>query len=132
MSFLQLRSKHRPLQLNSFPTVTTQAASSVSSTTATGNGTLINTGGSAITALGVVWSSVTTNPTLADSSAASGSTTVGAFTASITGLTGSTTYYYRAYATNATGTTYGDMLTFTTTSAATTYQVTWMMMGMGM
>ena|SRR5258706_9073554 len=114
MSFFQLRTLHRPLQLSGFPTVTTQAATSVSGTSATGNGTLVNLGGSAVTATGFVWSSSTTNPTLADSSVSSGSTTVGTFTASITGLSGTTTYYYRAYATNAIGTAYGDMLTFTT------------------
>lgn len=130
MSFLQLRTKYNQLGLLSLPTVTTQAASSLAGTTATGNGTLVNTGGSAVTVDGVVWSSVTTNPTLSDSSASSGGTAIGAFTASITGLTGSTLYYYRAYATNAIGTGYGDMLTFTTT--ATGYQVTLMMMGMGM
>lgn len=132
MSFLQLRTKRQDLQRLSFPTVTTQAASSVTGTTATGNGTLVNTGGSAVTVTGVVWSSSTTNPTLADSSAASGSTSVGTFTASITGLSGSTTYYYRAYATNAIGTGYGDTVMFTTGAAATTYNNMFMLMGMGM
>ena len=41
----------------------------------------------------------------------------GTFTSNITGLTASTMYYVRAYATNGTGTAYGDEFSFTTLSS---------------
>ena len=56
----------------------------------------------------------------------SGSSTSGTFTANLTGLNGSTTYYFRAYATNEAGTQYGTSKSFTTQAlgpceGATTY-----------
>lgn len=132
MSFTPLRSKYKQIQLLFFPTVTTQAASSITSTTVTGNGTVISDGGSADTVRGFVYSTSTINPTLSDSVITSGSG-AGVYTASITGLSSSTLYYYRAYATNAIGTNYGDSVIFTTSAGvATSYQATFMMMGMGM
>jgi phosphodiesterase/alkaline phosphatase D-like protein len=38
----------------------------------------------------------------------------GSFVSNLTGLTAGTTYYYRAYATNATGTVYGEERTVST------------------
>jgi len=69
-------------------------------------------GGATITARGIVYS-LTANPTLASSVITSGSG-AGTFTTTITGLTASTLYYVKAYATNATGTTYGTQSSFTT------------------
>lgn len=129
MSFLQLRSKRKDTDLLSFPTVTTQAASSITTTTADGNGTLVNTGGSAVTARGFVYSSSVTNPTLADSVATASGTSTGAFTQTITGLSLATTYYVRAYATNAIGTGYGDTVVFITLAAS--FSIPRMMTGMG-
>lgn len=94
------------------PTVTTQAVSSIGETTATGNGNVTDDGGATITERGVCWST-SPNPTTADSKATSAGTT-GAFSASMTGLTASTTYYVRAYAINSEGTSYGDQVSFTT------------------
>jgi len=45
---------------------------------------------------------------------AEGGTTTGVFTQAVTGLTPSTTYYFRGYAINATGTAYSADGTFTT------------------
>ena len=116
MSFLQLRSIVGKFVLLAFPTVITNAATNVQSGQADGNGNVTNAGGSAVTVRGFVWSSTTTNPTLSDSSVSSGSGT-GSFTATMSGLAGSTLYYYRAYATNSIGTAYGDMVNFTTSAA---------------
>ncbi|MBR5984075.1 MAG: hypothetical protein IK025_10215, partial [Bacteroidales bacterium] len=44
----------------------------------------------------------------------------GSFTKTLTGLSSSTTYYYKAYATNTAGTAYGDVMSFTTETSATT------------
>lgn len=118
MSFFQLRSPF--FQINSgvtFPTVTTQAITSITATSGDGNGTLVDIANSAITARGFVYSSTTTNPTLADSVAVEGGTSTGTFTKTISGLSSSTLYYVRAYATNAIGTAYGDMVSFTTSAA---------------
>src|SRR5690606_25434510 len=43
----------------------------------------------------------------------------GEFTVAVTGLTAATTYYYRAYATNGEGTSYGDEVSFTTEAGST-------------
>lgn len=118
MSFLQLRTQQQTLRTAFFPLVTTQAASSITSTSVGGNGTLVNAGASAVSARGFVYSSSTLNPTLADSVAIEGGTAIGAFTATISGLSNSTTYYIRAYATNAIGTGYGDVVIATTDAGA--------------
>lgn len=118
MSFLQLRGKRKDTDLLAFPTVTTQAVTSITSSSGDGNGTLVNAGGSAITARGFVYSTSTLNPTLSDSVSTEGGTTTGAFTKTISGLASTTTYYIRAYATNAIGTGYGDAVTFVTSAGA--------------
>lgn len=94
------------------PTVTTQAVSSIGETTATGNGNVTDDGGETITERGVCWNTGGT-PTTADSKSTSAGTT-GAFTASMTGLSGGVTYYVRAYAINSEGTSYGSEVSFTT------------------
>ena len=102
------------LNVLAIPTVTTQAVSGIGTTSATGNGTITDLGSSNPTAHGVCYSTLaipTTSDNVEDNGAAS---ITGAFTASLTGLTPNTTYYLRAYATNATGTAYGSEVTFTT------------------
>ena len=107
----------KPPQL---PTVTTQAASSVEATTATGNGNITDTGGQNATAWGVCYKT-SSGCTTADSVAAgSGTGGTGAFTASMTSLSPGTTYYIRAYATNSAGTSYGSEVTILTKPAAPT------------
>ncbi len=97
------------------PTVTTTAASGITSTTATSGGNVTSDGGSAVTARGVCWST-SQNPTVRGNHTSNGSGT-GSFTSSITGLTAGTTYYVRAYAINSVDTAYGNQITFTTTAA---------------
>jgi hypothetical protein len=102
---------------------TTQAVSSVSTLTATGNGTIVTIGSANATLRGVVWSTSSWgNPgnvapassNYGGKSEASGSFGVGAFTSSMTGLVSSTTYYVRAYSYNTWGYVYGDEVSFTT------------------
>jgi len=100
------------------PTVTTQAVSDITTTTATGNGNITDLGGTNPTAHGVVWNT-TGMPTLADNSTNEGGTsTIGTFTSNMTGLTPGTIYYVRAYATNDSGTTYGGQESFITLPTA--------------
>lgn len=90
----------------SVPTVTTQSASSVANTTATANGNITDAGAPAPTVRGFAWgTSATMNGDTATTTDTAGQPfSAGAFTGSLTGLVGNTTYYTRAYATNTTGT----------------------------
>ncbi len=99
--------------------LTTTEISNITATTATSGGNIADDGGFAITFRGVCWST-TNNPTISDSHTTDGSG-AGSFTSSITGLSEWTTYYIRSYATNETGTTYGQQLTFTANNPITDY-----------
>ena len=101
--------------VNQLPTVTTQAMSAITATTAAGGGNVTSDGGSPVTARGICWST-SVNSTLANSFTTDGSGT-GAFISNITGLLPSTTYYMRAYATNGVGTAYGNEVSYSTSSA---------------
>jgi len=94
------------------PTLTTEAVSDITETTATTGGNITDDGGSDITARGVCYST-SPNPTIDDNTTNDG-TGAGTFTSNLTGLTPDTTYYVRAYATNSEGTAYGDEVQFTT------------------
>jgi hypothetical protein len=96
----------------SMATLTTEAATAITQTTATTGGNITADGGSAVTARGVVYAT-TSNPTLGDQVVNSGNGT-GAFAANLTGLDPGMTYYVRAFATNAAGTAYGDEVSFDT------------------
>jgi len=94
------------------PMVSTASVSDISRSSAVVSGIVLDDGGSEVVARGVCWST-TSLPTLLNSSVTAGSGT-GSFSAKITGLNGSTTYYARAYATNSQFTNYGDEIMFTT------------------
>lgn len=99
------------------PIVTTSSVTDVTSSTASSGGEVTDDQGGAVTVRGVCWSE-TTAPTTADDCTEDG-TGEGVFTSEVTGLTQGTTYYLRAYATNASGTTYGSEQTFTTDADTT-------------
>jgi hypothetical protein len=101
------------------PTVTTQAADQIATTSIRGNGNITDTGGENCTRRGFCYKEGTTgDPTTSDSVAYDdGSFGTGAFTKSITGLTGNTSYRVRAYATNSDGTGYGETVQVTTIKA---------------
>lgn len=105
----------------SAPVMLTGSATNVISTTATVAGSIVNNGGSAVTASGVVIST-SPSPTIGGigviDSATNPLVANGSFSINLTGLSTSTTYYYRAYAVNAIGTSYGADSTFTTTAGA--------------
>ncbi len=103
------------------PTVSaTTSISSVNTTIAQSGGTITaDNGAQGITARGVCWST-SANPTIASSKTTDG-TGSGTYSSSLTSLTANTTYYVRAYATNAVGTTYGSQVSFTTRSSRIYY-----------
>jgi uncharacterized protein (TIGR02145 family) len=87
-------------------------------TTASSGGIITDNGGSTVTARGVVWNTTGT-PTISDSRTTDGSGT-GSYVSNMTALSPSTIYHVRAYATNSTGTVYGNQQTFTTTATSQT------------
>jgi len=99
------------------PVVTTTTPSTnVTSSGAVTAGNVTYDGGETVTERGICFAN-TSSPTTADNKVVSGSGT-GVFTSAISGLYPSTTYYYRAYAINENGTSYGTVHSFTTLSAA--------------
>lgn len=99
------------------PIVQTTEVSSITATSAESGGTVTDDQGSAVTARGVCVST-TTNPTTADTCTTDGSGE-GSYSSSLSGLSSSTLYYVRAYATNSVGTSYGSERSFTTGAGAT-------------
>ena len=98
--------------LAAIPTITTEAASAITQTTAMSGGNITSNGGSAIISSGICWST-SHNPSIAGSYSSDGAAN-GSFTSSMMGLLPNTLYYIRAYATNSLGTSYSNELSFTT------------------
>jgi hypothetical protein len=86
------------------PTVTTGILTSISGTLVQAGGNVVYEGGSSVTARGVVWGT-SINPTIGGNSTTNGSGT-GSYTSYASG-TNLQTLYFRAYATNSNGTSYG-------------------------
>jgi len=99
---------HAPIK----PSVSTGSVTNITTTTATCSGNVTSDGKATVAARGVCWST-SENPTVANSKTTNGDGQ-GTFTSYITGLYPNTTYYVRAYATNAQGTAYGEQRAFTT------------------
>lgn len=95
--------------------LTTKAVTDISLSSARSGGEIDNDGGSPVTAKGICWGT-TENPTI-DNSHTTDGTGTGGFISSMSGLSGGTTYYVRAYAINGNGTAYGNQVTFTTPEA---------------
>lgn len=102
--------------LFSLPIISTTSVTDIVETTASSGGNISNDGNAFVTKRGVCWNT-SPNPTTADNKTVDGSSK-GEFTSKIIGLTGSTVYYLRAYATNAAGTVYGEEVSFTTLATA--------------
>jgi uncharacterized protein (TIGR02145 family) len=94
--------------------VLTNPVTSIFSNRATTGGVINSDGGSPVTARGVVYGN-SQNPTLSDNLTTNGAG-IGSFSSSLTSILPLTGYYVRAYATNSNGTTYGNQVTFSTSS----------------
>ncbi len=113
-----------------YPVLTTTKATDVSDLSATSGGSVSFNGGTTVIQRGVCWG-INTFPTILDNKTTDGLGN-GNFTSSISGLTAGTTYYIRSYATNKTGTGYGNqdtikthtIPTLTTLTAQATSQTT--------
>ena len=96
------------------PTVSTAAVSDTTTTSALCGGEIVSDGGADLMARGVCWSTQP-NPTLTNNLGfTNDGFCTGTFSSELTGLTSGTTYYVRAYATNGMGTSYGEVISFTT------------------
>ncbi|MGJ7031021.1 M64 family metallopeptidase [Niabella hirudinis] len=95
------------------PVLTTEAVSNISFRTATFGGNITNAGTPAYTERGVCYST-SPNPTIGNNKKTVAGNGMGVFNIGVTGLTENTVYYVRAYATNSTGTVYGEQVSFKT------------------
>ena len=98
------------LTVTGTPTVSTSAVSLITTTGAATGGNVTSDGGASVTARGVAYGTEQ-NPTTTNSATSDGTGT-GVFASTLTGLTASTLYFVRAYATNSVGTAYGNEVSF--------------------
>ena len=98
---------------NAFEVITSQV-NYYSNDSASSGGEVVADGGSSVIARGVVWD-VNPDPII-DGDKTTDGIGSGTFTSELTNLTESTTYYYRAYATNSNKTVYGSTYSFQTLS----------------
>lgn len=91
------------------PLVTTMSPSIINAKSAVGGGNVTSDSGTMVTERGVCWA-LTANPTIQDAHTHDGSGT-GRYTSRMTGLKPAERYHVRAYATNSSGTAYGEDVT---------------------
>ena len=93
------------------------------------NGNMTSTGNATVTDKGFVYSSSDSTPTIGEFNVTkvtphpSTFNTTGSYSRSVTGLSASTSYYFRAYATNSVGTSYGAVQTQATSASYVTRYV---------
>lgn len=105
MLFIFMNSCEMPVDPAILPKVTTVEVTHVTIGSAQSGGDITSDGGSSVIERGVCWSTVP-NPTIINDKTSDGGG-IGTFSSNITDLTDNTTYFIRAYATNANGTSYG-------------------------
>jgi hypothetical protein len=98
------------------PSVTTNTATSITTTSMTIRGNVTSDGGGTITERGFYFGTNSASPTNNTKYTVSGTT--GAYSRSMTGLSSGTTYYWWAFATNSAGTTYGSRVNAATSLPA--------------
>jgi uncharacterized protein (TIGR02145 family) len=96
-----------------YPTVSTTSINGITSNSAILIGNVTSDGGAGVLERGFVYDTIV-NPTISSFSILSGAG-IGAFADTLFGLNPETNYYVRAYATNSVGTSYGNLIFFTTT-----------------
>ena len=99
--------------------VSTGAVSNITFTSADIAAVVTSTGNTPVTRHGIVWSNTNQNPTTADSVSSLGALAAPAsYTSSLSNLSPATAYYARAYLINSAGTSYGNIVSFSTLSNA--------------
>jgi len=96
------------------PGITTSTPTNITENSITSGGEVTHEGNTTVTERGICWD-ITGNPTLENNlgftNEGSG---IGSFSSNVNGLNGGTTYHVSAYATNVKGTSYGEIMDFTT------------------
>ncbi len=101
------------------PSVSIGKASDIQKNSFSVSGEIKSTGGISLSDYGHCWST-SQNPTTSDSRTSLGSRSAeGSFSSDVTNLAEGTTYYVRAYAVNAKGTSYSDQIAVTTAEGST-------------
>ncbi|MBU6232594.1 fibronectin type III domain-containing protein, partial [Patescibacteria group bacterium] len=98
----------------SIPTVSTSNATLVSTSTMTLNGSIVSDGNASSTVRGFAWGTSATLGAGTATTTESGTFGTGSFSTSTLAFLPNTTYYFRAYAVNSSGTGYGSILSTTT------------------
>ena len=97
---------------NGLPSVNTASVTNITSTTAVSGGNVTYENGFTVSSRGVVWST-SPNPTIQNNQGITvNGSGIGDFTSNLIGLIPSARYFVRAYATNSSGTTYGQQMSF--------------------
>lgn len=99
--------------INTAPSVTTGGSSGLSAGNATLAGSITATGCSSVTAYGIEYSTTSGFANGTGTQVVGSNLSGGNFSVNVTGLSANSTYYYKAYATNGAGTTYGAQQSFT-------------------
>jgi len=107
-----------PDQNLSSATVSTMAATEITTTSAILGGIVMSDGNASVTERGIVYRTIA-NPTTLDTKVING-LGIGTFSSTISGLSPNTTYFVRAFASNSQGTTYGPQTSFKTFLVNTT------------
>lgn len=103
------------------PQVTTTTVSGITTNSAISGGEVTSELGNSVTARGVCYAT-TPNPIISGTCTSNGSG-LGSFTSNLNSLNPNTTYYYRSYATNSNGTSYGSEKNFKTSSNSKTFKL---------
>ena len=94
------------------PILTTKTVTNIISSSGVSGGDISDDGGSEIITRGICWD-INKNPTLVNNSTTNGAG-IGEYASEISNLENNTNYYVRAFATNSSGTSYGNELSFRT------------------
>ena len=107
----------RSFSTNNSISITTNAVSSITASSAMCGGSIVSQGSATIISRGICWST-NPSPTISLSTKTIDGNGVGGFTSMMTGLNPGTTYHVRAYSTSNTGTVYGNEIIFSTSNLA--------------
>ncbi len=110
----------RCIQDDGRPVVFTEPVTDFTHTSGYSGGNVVSEGDFPVTEFGVVWDVVPNPEISSDPFTIDGSGLGGVYTSFLTSLTPNTTYYIRAYATNSSGTSYGNEVTFKTYAGTVT------------
>jgi hypothetical protein len=102
------------LVTSDYPAIVTGAAAKIQTTTATLSASVVSTGGSPVSERGICYSFSPFQPCINKVKQGSGT---GNFTIDVASLQSNVTYYYKAYAVNSVGISYGGLQSFTTLAA---------------